>query len=231
MVIGGLVLVVLAVFAVSFFFSGKSSSPAPAAATVQPVISAPTSSTSSATSSSSAPASKVIPPQQPIPSGGVAPMTPAPGQVIDPASVALVDAPAGPPSPADLATPEGAVTAWMARYCPFNFADPFGAAETRARPAMTDQGWSKFDPTANDKARASWSETVAAKEIGRCAAPAAMVSPEAPRSAGSAIVIGSVNRVVSGAGGAPYVEQLAETRIVLRGTDGLWRVDTATVGG
>lgn len=123
------------------------------------------------------------------------------------------------------------MAAWMARWCPFSYTDQLGAAEGRARAVMTADGWAQFDPVARDRARDSWAKTVAAKEAGRCSAPAVTISPEAPRSGNSAIVIGVADRVISGARTAPYVEHVGGTRVVLRGSDGRWRVDTATQGG
>jgi len=137
----------------------------------------------------------------------------------------------------ELSTPEGAMRAWLARWCPFDYTDPVGTAERRTQPAMTEAGWATLNPDNDtptaDQARASLEKTVAARESGRCAEPVAAISPEAPRSNSSAIVIGTVTRVItSDAGGqAPYVEQLTEVRILRRGSDGLWRVDLATTGG
>jgi hypothetical protein len=135
--------------------------------------------------------------------------------------------------------------AWLSRWCPFDYTDPFGTAERRAQPAMTDAGWATLNPDndtpAADRLRASWEQTVAARESGRCAHPDAATSPQAPHSDTSAIVIGTVTRVITTdsagdtAGGSDgpgaYVEQVSEVRIVRRGPDGLWRVDLATSGG
>jgi hypothetical protein len=172
-----------------------------------------------------------VPPQPPIPSGGVTPITPRPQTTVNPRSVVVVDPPAGDPTPTELATPDGTLRAWLARLCPFDYHAPFGTAERRARPAMTDTGWTILDPAQNPGARASWDRTVAARESGRCAQPTALVSPEAPRTPTTAIVIGAVTRVVTPDGGQPYVEQLSEVRIVRQGADQLWRVDLPTEGG
>jgi hypothetical protein len=119
----------------------------------------------------------------------------------------------------------------LARTCPFSFRDAFGAAEQRGESAMTANGWNNDNPANNQQAQTSWSETVSAQEVGQCGAPTAAVDPEAPGDASSAIVIGSIERVVTGPGEAAYVETVNATRVVLRGADGLWRVDVATQGG
>jgi len=121
--------------------------------------------------------------------------------------------------------------AWLRRWCAFTWTDAPGTAERRALPAMTAAAWTLFDPARSERALASWQRTVAAQESGRCSAPRAIVSPEAPRSPRSAIVLVTADRVVTGMNGAAYVEQVRETRIVLREDDTLWRVDTATEGG
>lgn len=203
--------------------------------------STPYSSTRPANTTTTGPAA--VPPQPPIPTGGVAPVPPRSGApIVDPRSVRLVEPPTGDPIPAELNRPDGAMRAWLSRVCPFEFTDEFGTAERRAKPAMTDAGWATLNPDNDtpraERARASWDTTVAARESGRCAEPAATISSEAPRSDASAIVIGAITRVITthaggsaGQGHAPYVEELSEVRIVRRGIDGLWRVDLATAGG
>jgi hypothetical protein len=123
------------------------------------------------------------------------------------------------------------MSAWLARWCPFTYTDPFATSENRARPAMTGPGWASFDPRRHDGARESWRRTTAARESGRCGRPDSHVSPEAPRSAATAIVIGTISRVVTAPGQPPYVEQISELRIVRHSADGGWRVDRHTEGG
>jgi hypothetical protein len=72
---------------------------------------------------------------------------------------------------------------------------------------------------------------VAERQSARCSAPRVLVSPEAPRSETSVIVIGQIQRVITAGSGARWVDTLTSTRVVLRGPDGLWRVDSATTGG
>ncbi|EWM19742.1 hypothetical protein KUTG_10046 [Kutzneria sp. 744] len=167
----------------------------------------------------------------PIPSSGVAPIIPPTGTEVDPRTVAVVDAPAGPPTSAELASPEGAAAAWLARWCPFTWTEQLAVAEARARAAMTANGWGTFDPGGNAAARASWAKTVAAHETGRCSAASAVVNADAPRSATAAVVMVSATRVVTGSDGPPYTEPVTAQRVVLRGADGAWHVDLPSVGG
>lgn len=227
-VIASLSAVVVAVAGAMWLFTGNDPRPAGNTPPVPPV--AP---------STSAPApGPAVPPEQgdalgpvaPIPPGGVAPiMPPTPKPRIDPASVPLVPVPEGPPSAWDLSAPEAASAAWFARWCPYDYREPFGQAQQRARPAMTALGWDGVQ--LDDRARMSWDKVVAAREIARCSAPSATVVPEAPRSATNAIVRIEGTRVVTPEGGQPYASQVTETRIVKLDADGQWRVDTATRGG
>lgn len=200
---------------------------------------APTSTPDTATSppATQSTADQSLAPLPPIPPSGVTPVPTRPGEPVDPRSVTLVDPPTTAPTRGDLSTPDGAMRAWLARWCPFDYTDLFGTAERRAQPAMTEAGWATLNPDNDtptaDRLRASWDKTLAARESGRCAEPVAVISPEAPRADSSAIVIGAITRVITSdsSGQAPYVEQLTEVRIVQRGPDGLWRVDLAATGG
>jgi hypothetical protein len=231
-IITALTVVVTAIVAVAWWTSTRHR-PATAAASAStlPISpSAPPTSTSGSIASQAAGATS-LPALPPIPASGVTAISPPSRAAVDPASVTTAALPAGPPSAAELSTAEGAARAWVSHWCAFSFTEPLGAAERRAQPAMTDQAWPQFDPTGNERARASWQRTVVARESGQCAAPQALISPEAPRSDRSAVVIVTVDRLITSGSGTRYVEQLREARIVLRGDDGLWRVDTATVGG
>jgi hypothetical protein len=229
-VIACLVGVVLGVVLLSVWFSGRT-----------PVRQPPSAVSGAAVASSSAPPSVVppapvpggvsLPPLPPIPPGGVAPITPPASTPVNPASVQVVDPPMGEATPGELGSPEGAVAAWLARWCPYSHTEAFGAAEQRARSAMTASGWVEFDPERNERARQSWNTVVTEAQSARCSAPRVLVSPEAPRSETSAIVIGQIQRVITAGSGARWVDTLTTTRVVLRGADGRWRVDAATTGG
>ncbi|WP_461122916.1 hypothetical protein [Saccharothrix stipae] len=144
----------------------------------------------------------------------------------------MTAAPQGPPAGQELAGAESAARAWLARWCPFTTAgERFGDAERRARPAMTAEAWSLFDPTADDRAARSWEQATAARESGNCSAPVAQLVPSAPRTAERVVVRVTADRLVTTAAGTRYVEWVASTRVVLRQVDGTWRVDLAAEGG
>ncbi|TDQ00602.1 hypothetical protein EV186_102463 [Labedaea rhizosphaerae] len=166
-----------------------------------------------------------------VPDHGVRPITPKPPAKADPRSVRLAPAPTRPPTAADLATPESAARAWMARSCPFDYRRPPDAAWRAAAPALTDQERLRSDPARDPRYARSWQQIVSAQENGRCSSPTAMVSPEAPRTSDRAVVIVSASRVVTSPVHPPYVEDQFAVRIVIRGQDQLWRVDAETTGG
>lgn len=189
--------------------------------------------------SASGPANQSLPPRPAVPPSGVAAVPAHPREPVDPQSVSLVDPPTTAPTRAELDTPEGAMQAWLGRWCPFDYTDPFGTAERRAQPAMTDEAWATVNPDNDtpraDDVRASWEKTIAARESGRCTQAVAVISPAASRSATATIVIGAITRVITSdspiGGQTPYVEQLTEVRIVRREPDGGWRVDLTATGG
>jgi len=195
-------------------------SPAPALHAAAPPI--PTAAPTAATTAASSP------PKPPPPSARrTALILPAPG--VSPASVTVVPPPVGDPSPQELSSPTTATTAWAARWCPFSFHDPLGASETRARAAMTPNGWASFDPHTDPAATTTWAQTVATGSTGVCAAPQAAISPEAPHSPTAAYVAVSIRRIVTPATGAAQVETVRDMRLVLF-RDGHWMVDTSAEG-
>ncbi|MDU0293316.1 hypothetical protein [Saccharothrix longispora] len=173
-----------------------------------------------------------LPEQPPIPPSGVAPTQAHPRTATDPATIAVITAPPGPPARRELADPQDAAEAWLARWCPFTTGeDQFGDAERRALPAMTDVARSLFDPTGDERTARSWEQAGAAGETGRCSAPVAQVVPSAPRTPQRVVVRVAADRVITTAAGGRYVESLSSTRVMLRQADGTWRVDLAAVGG
>jgi hypothetical protein len=235
MVILALTGMVAAVALAAWAWSGPAAGPAPKP--TPPSVSPPaaTHSTPTKPSATTVVSAATIPAQPPIPPAGVTPTSPHPAVPVDPSSVRVVQPPPGDPTPAELATPEGAMRAWLARWCPFDHGEEFGAAERRARAAMTDAGWSILNPldgdTGDQRARASWDKTQAAGESGGCSEPTALVSPQAPRSPTSAIVIGAVTRVITAPGQPAYAEPLSVVWRVRQEADGLWRLDLPTEGG
>lgn len=197
--------------------SSQSTSPAPSGGVTSPVTSS-------------------LPEQPPIPSSGVAPTVVHPRTAMNPTMVVVVAPPAGPPVRQELAGPEEAARAWLARWCPFTtIGERFGDAERRAQPVMTESAWSLFDPGNgngnDDRAARSWQQAVDAGESGACSAPVAKVVPSAPRTPDQVVVRVTADRVVTTAAGTRYVEQVTSTRVVLRQADGTWRVDLAATGG
>ncbi len=91
---------------------------------------------------------------------------------------------------------------------------------------MTERAWLGFDPLTAPPSRQAWLAIAAARETAACSTPAAVVSPEAPRSATGAYVIVTADRVVTPEGATPRVEQVRETRQVLY-REGRWLVDIA----
>ncbi|MGM1064291.1 hypothetical protein [Saccharothrix sp. Mg75] len=182
--------------------------------------------------SGAASAASSLPEQPPIPASGVAPTVVQPRTGTDPATIVAAAAPEGPPARQELAGPESAARAWLARWCPFTTThDQFGDAEKRARTIMTADAWSLFDPAGDDRAAHSWQQATAAGESGTCSAPVAQIVPSAPRTSERVVVRVTADRVVTTAGGTRYVESVSSTRVMLRQGDGTWRVDLAAVGG
>lgn len=176
-----------------------------------------------------APSSSVPPAQKPPPLRQRPQLYPQPAGT-DPATVTVVPAPPGPPTASELATPVPAAAAWAARWCPFSYTEPLGAAESRSQPAMTPAGWASFDPRTDPVASGEWAGVTAAGLTGTCSAPTVVISPEAPRSATAVYVTVSLTRVVTSTKGPTTVETVTAARLVLR-TAGRWLVDTPAVAG
>lgn len=170
---------------------------------------------------------------QPTPTGGVDPV-PAPTPVhLDPAAVKLVPQPVGGAPAAQLATPVGAVTAWLARTCPSRFTQPYGADVAAGRPVMTGAGWTaaKAQLAGDTTGPKLWHTAAADREIRDCGDYDVQLSADAPTTGGVAFVGYLAHRVVTAPGAAPRVEQLAGARITIRQSDGRWLVDRPVLGG
>ena len=170
---------------------------------------------------------------QPTPAGGVDPVpVPAPVQ-LDPTAVKLVPQPVGAAPAAQLATPVGAVTAWLARTCPSRFTQPYGADVAAGRPVMTGAGWTAAEAQlAGDAAGPQlWKTVVSTRETRTCDDFDVQLSADAPITGGVAFVGYAAHRVVTAPGAAARVEQLAGARIAIRQSDGRWLVDRPVVGG
>lgn len=149
---------------------------------------------------------------------------------VDPATVTVVAAPTGDPTPDEFASPTAAAAAWAARWCPFTHLDDLGAAESRARAVMTAPGWASFDPRDDPVAVGAWAGVTAAGLAGTCAGPGVVISPEAPRSESAAYVTVTLSRVLTSTTGATTVETVTTTRLVVL-QQGRWLVDTPAQAG
>ncbi len=170
---------------------------------------------------------------QPTPAGGVPATTPTAALPINPAAVKVQQAPVGAVTPADQASPQAAVTAWLARTCPSSWRNPFGADLTRGKALETAAAWKADTPAHDTVGAALWrSEVVAHQQTRVCGNLQVVLSPDQPITAGGGFVLYSAQRIVtSAAGHLPVtVERLSGGRRVVKQA-GVWRVDIAVVGG
>lgn len=171
---------------------------------------------------------------QPIPPGGVAAVQPSTGGGlrIDPAQVRPVPAPSTAPSAKELSSPTGAVLAWLARTCPADWRQPYGAAAALARTGMTAAAWTA-DTVALDAENRTWwnTEVVPDKQVRVCGELTATLSDGHQASPTFARVVFTADKVMTAPGRAVQAWRVAGVRQVLRQPDGRWLVDTAAVGG
>lgn len=170
---------------------------------------------------------------QPTPAGGVTPVGVPAATPIDPAAVKVLPAATGPATPAQLATPVGAVIAWLARTCPSRAADPYGAGVAAGRPVMTTAGWAAAAQqlAADTAGPGLWKAAAADRQSWACGDFDVQLSADAPTGGGVAFVEYSAHRVVTTPGQRPRVEQLLGARMVIRQAGGRWLVDRPVIGG
>jgi len=170
---------------------------------------------------------------QPTPAGGVTPVPAPTVAALDPAGVELVPQPVGPATAAQLATPVGAVTAWLARTCPSRWTDPYGADLTRGLALMTTAGSAaaKAALAADTTGPGLWKAAAADRQTRACGDFDVQLSADAPTAGGVAFVEYIAHRVVTAPGAARRVEQLTGARILVRQSDGRWLVDRPVIGG
>ncbi len=170
---------------------------------------------------------------QPTPAGGVTPIGVPAAAPIDPAAVKLLPAASGPATPAQLSTPVGVVTAWLARTCPSRAADPYGADVAAGRPVMTTAGQAAAAAAlaADTAGPGLWKAAAAARQSRACGDFDVQLSTDAPSSGGVAFVEYTAHRVVTTPGQRPRVEQLLGARMVIRQAGGRWLVDRPVIGG
>jgi hypothetical protein len=170
---------------------------------------------------------------QPTPAGGITPIpapTPAP---VDPAAVNLVPQPTGPATAAELASPVGAVAAWLARTCPSRYTQPYGADVAAGRAVMTTAGWAaaRQQLAADTTGPQLWKTAAAARQTRTCGDLDVQLSTDAPTGGGVAFVEYTAHRVVTTPGSPDRVEQLTGARMAIRQGDGRWLVDRPVIGG
>lgn len=170
---------------------------------------------------------------QPILAGGITPIPTPTAAPVDPAAVNLAPQPTGPATTADLATPVGAVTAWLARTCPSRYSQPYGADVAAGRTVMTTAGWAAAQQqlAADATGPQLWKTAAADRQTRTCGDLDVQLSADAPTGGGVAFVEYTAHRVVTTPGSPGRVEQLAGARMVIRQGDGRWLVDRPVIGG
>lgn len=170
---------------------------------------------------------------QPTPAGGITPIPAPTAAPVDPAAVNLVPQPTGPATTAELDTPVGAVTAWLARTCPSRYSQPYGAEVAAGRAVMTTAGWAAAERqlAADTTGPQLWKTAAADRQTRTCGDLDVQRSPDAPTGSGVAFVEYTAHRVVTTPGSSDRVEQLTGARMVIRQGDGRWLVDRPVIGG
>ena len=170
---------------------------------------------------------------QPTPAGGIPPIPAPTAAPVDPAAVDLVPQPTGPATTAELATPVGAVTAWLARTCPSRYSQPYGADVAAGRAVMTTAGWAAAQQqlAADTTGPQLWKTAAADRQTRTCGDLDVQRSTDAPTGGGVAFVEYTAHRVVITPGSPDRVEQLTGARMVIRQGDGRWLVDRPVIGG
>ncbi|MEU3625710.1 hypothetical protein [Amycolatopsis coloradensis] len=143
--------------------------------------------------------------------------------------------PVSPPVSSSAPTPsagEGLVLAaareWASRWCGWDWRDPHGARESRAREVMTPDAGRALIGTDSD----TWArEVVGTHETATCA-PATVQLSTGPRTDTRAHVAISAARTVRNDSGLATETWRENRRVVLAyGPSGRWLVDVAVVGG
>lgn len=127
------------------------------------------------------------------------------------------------PAVPDSIWPEGAAASWLAAWCPV---DPTANPDTVARlvrEAMTPAGWEQFSTTPGQL-------VTEGGMAASCDEPVAQVVSRPPGDATVVVVLVSATRTVTDANGTRQF-RIERRQFVVRGDGGLWRVDTAAVGG
>ena len=129
------------------------------------------------------------------------------------------------PAIPELIWPEGAATSWLAAWCPFDPTENPDAVQRLVREVMTPVGWEQFSTTPGQLiTKGAPGMTVS------CDDPVARVVSRPPGDATVVVVLVSATRTITDANGTRQY-RIERRQFVVRGDSGLWRVDTAAVGG
>ncbi len=151
-----------------------------------------------------------------------------------PANTTGVPAPSGPVPAADRKTASSTGLAWFQRTCGSSWQQPFGAALTANRSAMTPQGWAYADPARDAQGRQWWTGVVKARQIRRCShLSVEKFAGPAPSGPATVVMVFQADRIVTPEqpGAAATVEKVNELRTMSRGDDGLWSVGPVKMAG
>ena len=152
-----------------------------------------------------------------------------------PANTTGVPAPPGPVPATDRKTAGSAGLSWFQRTCGSSWQQPFGAALTANRSAMTRQGWAYADPARDAHGRQWWTGVVKARQTRRCShLSVEKFTGPAPSGPTTAVMVFQADRIVTSdrpGAAATTVEKVNELRTMNRGDDGLWSVGPVKMAG
>ncbi len=155
--------------------------------------------------------------------------------VAAPTDATGVPAPSGPVPAADRKTAGSAGLSWFQRTCGSSWQQPFGAALTANRAAMTRQGWAYADPARDAHGRQWWTGVVKARQTRRCShLSVEKFAGPAPSGPATVVMVFQADRIVTSdrpGAVAATVEKVNELRTMSRGDDGLWFVGPVMVAG
>lgn len=155
--------------------------------------------------------------------------------VAAPAGATGVPAPSGPVPAADRKTAGSAGLSWFQRTCGSSWQQPFGAALTANRAAMTRQGWAYADPARDAHGRQWWAGVVKARQTRRCShLSVEKFAGPAPSGPATVVMVFQADRIVTSdrpGAAAATVEKVNELRTMSRGDDGLWFVGPVKMAG
>jgi hypothetical protein len=171
----------------------------------------------------------------PLTTTTAAPPLPAADTVSAATELALYEPDPTAPGPAgastaapDLGTPEAAAASWLAAWCPADANQDPDAVAAGIRAVMTADGWAQFTATPGQLMVNTAPGTAAS-----CDPPTARIIARPPGSDNTVMVLVSATRTITDAETPGAVERFRIERLqyVVRGDDGVWRVDVAAVGG